>query len=780
MPKDSPEIPKHQPAEHQDAPAAAEEPTDEQEKAIFYARRWISEQEYESALRMLSYMRVHKQPKLAEGARELVPLMLSDVETSNRRAYHGLEFSPTREKYVTRDRDASNAYKFDLIKGLNLSPEDTDEIAAATIDKLLDGLEASLTRRRSSFSSSRERGSADNYVIRICEITYFLPFADKTRLASAQARFRQLAPGMLRHLGNFEGEYCVQNLGNCLKINWWQEMKEDYAPKALDRLFAEFPSAPNYEKGSYVDRATNLQDRSQAEVTPERRRGALALLPVALGYTDGTAAKLAKAFGLEADEVRAIARDEAEAHMRREENAPLPDRSSWYLKHLVTHYGIRPGDVPALEKERDALATAIGGDQSNDQRAESAERFLQNGRGSGSAHLLPLALHAEILRSIESPDGGTLAQLLPAFKRKPETEQQLHQALELLFGSNPGHPEPELDLGRPGERALWRELASQTTLRPAADRALDSFLERHGLDPQDMRRHWLLASNERKDLLASGEITEEISVLNVQEKNAAAIAALDAALPGTARYFHQKWGMKMFSRYEPATLAETRTREDKRTQERPEKPRKRRKNLLVILASDDWNGAYARTSRTELIADTAKAQGYDIHFAEAGSKMGAVLALARCARDNGPIDAAIIGGHGSSNVLVFGQEQMGRMTTDDFKLSDDEDVRTKQAAKAAKLREYFAPDARVILDSCKVGDEKGLAETISRTLNVDTIGASNITTGIDGLDLTTGTVNFGHSSGNNGQPTMARYFRQPNPPRRTVWQRLKGLFGWNS
>lgn len=758
MPHRNLDVPPEQPAEQDDAG----EP--EYVRAVRNAREFMQQGDFEFPYTMLHYIR-HKEPQhLSESALALVPEMLADVSRSDFGAYRSLQDrKQVREKYITRDVDSSLRYKFDLLRELELPPQIQDEIAARALDRIFASLERILQGGGydRGYRSSYERSPLEDNVQRACEILCNIPFQDQKLLLPLQERYRAFAAPLLAYTSDHNGMYYLQNLGRVLRLPWHTEYKAQHAPRAIELLMAHFPEVPVYDKTRVTRAILDLQEDSKAPVTPERMRGAIELLRDCIGHTDDTPRKLIIAFGIDRDTVTAIASEKAADYMRRHEHADPQDRSAWYPEQMVRVYGVPLRDMPLAERERARIAQEVLSVQAPQERQQAATAFVQRAEREHTAYLLPLALAGELTRSLESPDSGTIPELLQAFSREPATKQYADQAVDLLFADRQQHA-PALSLRERGSQHLWMHLAQDPRYAKYADDALDAFVTQQGFDAAQMRKMWALSSNDRTAYSAT------MGTRVVQMKNVAAILALERKAPGAAGYFLRRWNMHMFSRYPVDVLAQIHAQEMAREGALGEPRTKPKKNLLVLFPASDWNGAFDTWPLIDHLAKEAAAKGFHMHIAEAGSRMAAMRALARCAHRHGQVDVCIFGGHASKDSLSLGPDAPGQIRTEHFTFDSDETGQPVPPEQLRRLRNYLSPNCRVLFKACSVGQQGGLAQAVSQAMNVTAI-AAEVPTGMESVDLSQGTVRYRNAA-------QAREYQQPKPPPRNFLQRLWQYF----
>ncbi len=753
MPRNSVEVPQDRPADE----------VPEHVRAVQYAHDAVKKGDFEFAYTMLHFVR-HRSPEhLHTPAQELVTDMLSDVSRSDYQAYPSLRDNPgVRGKYITRDIDASLRYKFDLVRQLELTPETHDAIAVDAMDRVLAGLQNAVQRGREGGDSfnrfSRNRPDYEDYVRRVCEIMYQFPPRNLELIKPLQARYRALAPRLLLNSTEFSGTYHLQELGIALRLPWHTEMREIHGPKAIDLLMAEFDQEPDYDKGRSVDSATRLQQLCKVTVTPERRAGAIAMLRYAIGYSDDTPTKLIDAFGIDRKTVTDIASEAAADFALRHEHVAPEDRSAWTAQEMVRKYGVRPQDLPLVERERAACVHDVCAPNTPQERSAAAAAFVRRAEENHTAYLLPLTLAAEVHRSLEEPKSATIHYVLHAFAAPPEVKEYRTQALRLLFAGRTSEQLPPVDLNGNHARYLWEQLADDAECAPAANHVLDQFLSQHGLNPEYMRQQWELSSNNRK------EYKDTMGTRIVQAQNIEAIANLEERSSGASRYFADRWNINMFSRYPTHVLGHIRAKE-RIAQRNAGKPRsKPNKTLLVLFPAADWNGAFHNHALINQLWEEAESKGFDMHIAEAGSRTSAMRAFARCARQHGPIDVCVLGGHANKDSLTLGPDDLGKIKTDHFAFAKSEDGQSIPPEQLQRLRAYCSPNCRIIFKACSVGQSGGLAQAVSTAMNVTSVGAE-CPTGLQSLDLETGNPCYRDAN-------AAREYKQPNPPPKNFFGRL--------
>ncbi|HRH93477.1 MAG TPA: hypothetical protein PKV72_03000 [Candidatus Peribacteria bacterium] len=723
-------------------------------RAAEYARDAVKKGDFEFAYTMLYFIRNRTPEHLQAPAKELVTDMLADISRSDYQAYPSLRDDPrVRGKYVTRDRDASLQYKFDLTRQLELPEETNNAIAVSAADRVLASLQTTVDggpERRDSFSSSRNRPDYEDHVRRVCEIMYQFPPQDLALIKPLQERYRALAPRLLLNSTEFSGTYLLQELGIALRLPWHTELCEVHGPRAMDLLFTEYDAQPDYAKGRSIDTVTRLQNYCNAPVTDERRAGAVAMLRHAINYTGDTPTKLIAAFGIDEKTVRDVAREAASDYVQRHEHVEPQHRSAWAPEEMVRKYGVRPQDLPLVEREREACVRDVSTPRTPQERTAAAVEFVRKAEQNHTAYLLPLTLAAEVHRSLDEPQSATIHHLLHAFSAPPEVKAYRTKALRLLFADRAPQQLPVMDLGGDHARYLWSQLAEDPECAPAADHALDRFLSQYGLNPERMRQLWGLSSNNRK------EYADTMGTRIVQAQNIQAISELEHRSPGAARYFYDRWNIGMFSRYPAHVLGPIRAAEEADRRETGKPRSKPKKTLLVLFPAADWNGAFHGHELINQLSEECSAKGFHMHIAEAGSRISAMRAFARVARQHGPIDVCVLGGHANKDSLTLGPDDLGKIKTDHFAFSDTEAGQTVPNEQLQRLRSYCSPNCRIIFKACSVGQSGGLAQAVSRAMNVTSVGAE-CPTGLKAVDLATGNPQYRDAG-------VAREYQQPRPP----------------
>jgi len=209
-------------------------------------------------------------------------------------------------------------------------------------------------------------------------------------------------------------------------------------------------------------------------------------------------------------------------------------------------------------------------------------------------------------------------------------------------------------------------------------------------------------------------------------KNTKSVIRLEKVCPGIVENLYKKYGITEFGRYPDEMLVKQYENMD--NEEDP--------YGIVIFPKDDWNGAFHMNVAVfrDLMGDMEKnpdLEKYLIRIFECGTKMDVAKAFLKLDQQFGEkhkISFAIVGGHGSRTSINLGNIKNGYSRSHLF--SDDLD-----GSGARRLKDFFEPNATIILSSCSTGQKEGIAQTLSEKFGLRVV-APTIDTSLSGIEPT--------------------------------------------
>ena len=250
------------------------------------------------------------------------------------------------------------------------------------------------------------------------------------------------------------------------------------------------------------------------------------------------------------------------------------------------------------------------------------------------------------------------------------------------------------------EKDSKEDTGTETQGRPI--NALAKILESYGLNPKSFWEAWQLS------------VPAERRVETFLE-NLKTIRNLESERPQIVSTLSQQFGIRNFARYSEDLLVQQFDERDKSVP-----------YGIVLYPIDDWNGAFSGNTKQkvfEQLKEQLGQYGYTIRILEAKGKIEVAKSLVRLNESYGQehkISFGIIGAHGNKNTMVFGREgEQGELRPQDFL--------GKGVQRAGK---FFADKPVIILDSCLVGQDKGIAESLSKAYNAKVIASDGTVSGI--------------------------------------------------
>lgn len=197
------------------------------------------------------------------------------------------------------------------------------------------------------------------------------------------------------------------------------------------------------------------------------------------------------------------------------------------------------------------------------------------------------------------------------------------------------------------------------------------------------------------------------------------IRALESEKPGSASFLHDSYGITFFGRYPISLLLK---QYDAETD--AETP-----YGIAILPYSDWNGAFYGTRSLFEQMQEQLGEHVLLRCAEAKTSTGLLRHVIGFYRKFGKITFALLGGHGQTDAIQFGDASHGQRSA--LKIEDLAGSGSERAQK------YFAEHPTIILSSCSTGAEGGIGQKLSEKLgaivlapavptapiNIDIIGA---------------------------------------------------------
>jgi hypothetical protein len=192
--------------------------------------------------------------------------------------------------------------------------------------------------------------------------------------------------------------------------------------------------------------------------------------------------------------------------------------------------------------------------------------------------------------------------------------------------------------------------------------------------------------------------------------NMITIANLERDRPGGAALLHNFYGIRGFHRYPYELLVK---QIDEHGSNKP--------YGIVVGAADDNNNAHGANHR--LIVPAIKlGERYALRITEHGSKeeLGEMLAkLDELYGDEHPISFGIVTPHGWKHGLAFRDYagSMGHLSTADVRIA----TRKKPGDATRGIKDYFVEHPTFVFQSCSTGQERGIAQAVSRGLRATVV-----------------------------------------------------------
>jgi hypothetical protein len=235
---------------------------------------------------------------------------------------------------------------------------------------------------------------------------------------------------------------------------------------------------------------------------------------------------------------------------------------------------------------------------------------------------------------------------------------------------------------------MYKLLTSVALARPSQDTPecleyVHNQIKQAGLEPQETINRWL--DNDKDEIFIG--------------KNLDAIAQVEKASPGGAKYLHERYGITLFGRYDPKLLADiVRMDEDiaKGRMAPPKHPG------MMIMPKTDYNGAFIRYDFPKELVLKHGCRIYEVGTTDDFRKT-----LANQAERFGRQEYLIVCGHGTAQSIQLG-EPKGKPTGKYFLWSQN-----VMGAGEYGIKEHLVENPRIILISCKTGLSMARAEQLS-------------------------------------------------------------------
>ncbi|MBU0458698.1 hypothetical protein KJ652_02115 [Patescibacteria group bacterium] len=710
----------------------SDEPTEEIDQ---YARDrnifedYLERKEYEHAFKSLLFVKKRRSPHFKALAGNVIRTSLLDLESREEDSYPNIGWNGNlRDKYISEGTDKSIRYKFDLINDLELPEEDIEEAALEVVVELANQLLESVKSnfQRSSFYRHGEIG-ARTYARRMHTILYFLQVKKEKIPQEVHDIVREVGP-------YFVLEYEDQAYGYLRRECGTKIPEGETTRKAVELLLDSNPvhSDDMVKKLIWAQKHNSVTLDSEyfgkvKEVFKYHAGNSyyknIVELQEVFGITEERAAELAKEYANECYEEQAERMQEwGEEQFDRAEGI-----FEAQMRRLGNNWGVSPDDIEGVNSDASQLCEAIESAESAIGVAEAShlweKAMVEKGVRSMMPHQLRIAIKTELIRGHDD----VLKKLRTACNNSRVCTQDIYdeQLVEVFRQSQEGD-EPLLHLEKETSRNLLKSLMKNhgSELSEQLKREYEYFLEAHGLNVQSMGIAICACSNTRKQREDNPDKFDEYnSHENVIGRILERISELEEVAPGCAQYFQEKWGVNMFNRYTFRVLFDAYRRETGKS----ERDKKFKGHVLVLLPGVDWNGNFEDHEMVTNVYLEANRNGYELHWAESGKRVGCFRRLASCKKRYGPLKAAVIGGHSNETLIEFGPRAEDRLTLDELVQLDvgEEQLAPELQNKLDRIKEYFDPNAVITFKSCSIGDEHGIADRIARLIKRVTIGAKS-------------------------------------------------------
>ena len=213
-----------------------------------------------------------------------------------------------------------------------------------------------------------------------------------------------------------------------------------------------------------------------------------------------------------------------------------------------------------------------------------------------------------------------------------------------------------------------------------------------------------IASQTKLDLEKTASFIKRLSIKNIDDIETLLNFGWALATIGEekTRALYYDFGIEYFYRYTKKTLEEL-------YKSRNAHYKEDRSVVLAVFNKNDHNGAFYREGE-ELEKLT---KFYKVIIIETDIEDGFYKAIEKTGKIEGGIDVLIVGGHGSPDRLILGNEK-GLSEAAYLDLTDEQEI------KERALKKWMRPSSKAILIGCSTGkDEKSIAAMNSRTLGIE-------------------------------------------------------------
>lgn len=204
------------------------------------------------------------------------------------------------------------------------------------------------------------------------------------------------------------------------------------------------------------------------------------------------------------------------------------------------------------------------------------------------------------------------------------------------------------------------------------------------------------------------------------KKNLKVLGALEKYRPRSTLVLTRTFGIRNFARYpEEILVAQFDQRLDVK-----------RPYIVWVNPYHDSNGEFYRFGDQIQMLHTSLGNDVNLRFIECGSRPSFLQRLDRIRRRFNKAMGGVIGGHGTVNSIKFGVNE-DLCTNDTF------------GPELQSLRDVFVDNTTLVLVSCSTGTEGGLAQHLSRALDVKVVAPKYVTS-LDEIYLVTteGRIDF--------------------------------------
>lgn len=218
------------------------------------------------------------------------------------------------------------------------------------------------------------------------------------------------------------------------------------------------------------------------------------------------------------------------------------------------------------------------------------------------------------------------------------------------------------------------------------EKEIDDVLIKYGLDPDKAMTGWTINS------VRDGRLPDYIT-------NLYQIQLLEKERPGIVGSLFKEFGILNFLRYEPWVLLD---QYDKRQDDQLPYG-------IVIMPYSDHNGIFAHRPKTREVFEDVVTQlygKYRLRFFEAKTKKDVVQHLKHNATryPNHKISFLFLAAHGNPDTIDLG----GYTSDGKIKIGDVDKIEPE------RLKKFFVEEPPIVLISCSVGIDQGIAQSLSK------------------------------------------------------------------